>query len=92
MKDPFILTIWTFLDILKMSIFEFLDGIFFRRTEKSGTKIWVSCRIENGKKNIYKSQRFFENSEIPKIKDSILATLWLHYGYIMATFDNVAKT
>jgi hypothetical protein len=39
-------------------------------------------RTENGKENIYKIQGFFENSEIPKFKDSILATLWLHYGYI----------
>jgi hypothetical protein len=82
LKDPLILTIWTFLDILKMSIFGFLDEMFFRRTEKSGVKIWISCRTENGKENIYKIQGFFENSEIPKIKDSILATLWLHYGYI----------
>ena len=82
MKDPLILTIWTFLDILKMSIFGFLDGIFFRRTEKSGLKMILFVRTENGKEKNYKNQRFFENSEIPKIKESILATLWLHYGYI----------
>ena len=82
MKDPFILTIWTFLDILKMSIFGFLDEIFFRRTEKSGLKIPDLRRIENGKENIYKKQIFFENSEIRNSKESILATLWLHYGYI----------
>ena len=82
MKDPFILTIWTFLDILKMSIFGFLDGIFFRRTEKLGTKIWVLRRTENGKENIYKNQCFLKNSEIRNSKESILATLWLHYGYI----------
>jgi hypothetical protein len=91
LKDPLILTIWTFLDILKMSIFGFLDGIFFRRTEKSEMKIWVSCRTENGKENICKNQRFYKNSEIPKIKDSILATSWLHYGYIMKSSQNVAK-
>ena len=91
MKDPLILTIWTFLDILKMSIFGFLDGIFFCRTEKSGMKKYVTMRTENGKENIYKNQRNFENFEIPGIQESILATLWLHYGYIMATFDNLAK-
>ena len=47
------------MDIFKMSIFRFLDGIFFRRTEKSGTKIWVLRRTENGKENIYKNQCFF---------------------------------
>ena len=75
-----------------MSIFGFLDEIFFRRTEKSGLKAVSSRRTENGKENVYKNSIFFEKSEIPKIKESILATLWLHYGYIMATFDNVAKT
>ena len=30
---------WTFLDILKMSIFGFLKIIFFNRTEKSGDKL-----------------------------------------------------
>ena len=92
MKDPLILTIWTFLDILKMSNFGFLDEMFFRRTEISGLKMFITCRTENGKENIYKNQGFSKNSEIPKIEESILATLWLHYGYIMATFDNVAKT
>ena len=86
-----ILTIWTFLDILKMSIFGFLDEMFFRRTEKSGLKIWGSCRTENGKENIYKNQGFSKNSEIPKIEESILATLWLHYGYIIKCSHNVAK-
>ena len=65
-----------------MSIFGFLDEMFFCRTEKSGTKTRGSRRTENGKGKNYKNQRFFENSEIPKINDSILATLWLHYGYI----------
>jgi hypothetical protein len=68
-----------------MSIFGFLDGIFFCRTENSGLKIGSSRRAENGKENVYKNQTFFENSEISGIQDSILATLWLHYGYIMAT-------
>jgi hypothetical protein len=65
-----------------MSIFGFLDEMFFRRTEKSGVKMFTICRTENGKENIYKNQLFFENSENPKIEESILATLWLHYGYI----------
>jgi len=43
---------WTFLDIFKMSIFGFLEEMFFGRTEKSGNKNdWV-CRSENGKENI----------------------------------------
>jgi hypothetical protein len=42
---------WTFLDILKMSIFGFLKELFFGRTEKSGNIIIYNCRIENGKEN-----------------------------------------
>ena len=41
--------------------------------------MFVYSRTENGKENIYKNQRFYKNSEIPKIEESILATLWLHY-------------
>ena len=65
---------------------------FFAALKNRGVKMFITCLTENGKENIYKFQGFFENSEIPKIEESILATLWLHYGYIMATFDNVAKT
>ena len=74
---------WTFLDILKMSIFGFLDGIFFCRTEKSGNKKRVDCRTENGKENICKSWCFFEKFEIPKIGGKILATFWCYYGAII---------
>jgi hypothetical protein len=43
---------WTFLDILKMSIFGFLKKIFFYRTEKIRNKnVWI-CRTENGKEII----------------------------------------
>jgi hypothetical protein len=44
--------IWTFLDILKMSIFEFLEEMFFYRTEKSGNIQGWNRRIENGKEII----------------------------------------
>jgi hypothetical protein len=44
--------IWTFLDILKMSIFEFLEELFFYRTEKSGKINAVIWRSENGKEII----------------------------------------
>ena len=74
---------WTFLDILKMSIFGFLEEIFFCRTEKSGNKKGVDCRTENGKENIYVFQWIFEKSEIPKIKGKILATFWCYYGAII---------
>ena len=83
-----ILTIWTFLDILKMSIFGFLDEMFFRRTEKSGLKMFITCRTENGKEIFIKIKDFLK---IPKFQKSRNRS-WLHYGYIMATFDNVAKT
>jgi hypothetical protein len=35
-----------------MSIFGFLDGIFFNRTEKSGTKMSVCLLTENGKESV----------------------------------------
>ena len=51
--------IWTFLDILKMSIFEFLEEMFFYRTEKSGKKIFFIRRIQNGKEIIKNKNVFF---------------------------------
>jgi hypothetical protein len=51
---------WTFLDILKMSIFGFLEEMFFRRTEKSGIIKNINVRIENGKENITISFSFFK--------------------------------
>jgi len=51
-KDPMRFLFWTFLDILKMSIFGFIKIIFFMRTEKFETKNVGNCRSENGKKNI----------------------------------------
>jgi hypothetical protein len=35
-----------------MSIFDFLEEIFFGRTEKSGMILTVDYRTENGKKKI----------------------------------------
>ena len=52
-KDPMRFLFWTFLDILKMSIFGFLKIIFFMRTEKSGNENVWNCRSENGKKKQY---------------------------------------
>ncbi len=49
---------WTFLDILKMSIFGFLKEMFFRHTEKSGKIKTFYLRIENGKE-IIKSKNVF---------------------------------
>ena len=43
---------WTFLDILKMSIFGFLKEMFFKRTEKFGIKKMLNSSIENGKEII----------------------------------------
>jgi hypothetical protein len=40
---------WTFLDILKMSIFGFLKEMFFGRTEKYGKQTVCEYRTENGK-------------------------------------------
>ena len=52
---------WTFLDILKMSIFGFLEIIFFRRTEKSGDKLVVlRCCIISADFETRFSE-FFEN-------------------------------
>ena len=48
-KDPMRFLFWTFLDILKMSIFGFFKIIFFRRTEKSENKNACNYRSENGK-------------------------------------------
>jgi hypothetical protein len=50
-KDPMRFLFWTFLDILKMSIFGFLKIIFFMRTEKSRNENVWKCRSENGKEN-----------------------------------------
>ncbi len=50
-KDPMRFLFWTFLDILKMSIFGFFKIIFFRRTEKSENKNVWNRRSENGKEN-----------------------------------------
>jgi hypothetical protein len=73
-KTPMRFGIWTFLDILKMSIFGFLEEMFFCRTEKSGVinifivrteksgviNIFI-VRTENGKENITITFVFFKN-------------------------------
>jgi len=51
-KDPMRFLFWTFLDILKMSIFGFLEEMFFCRTEKTGMIKNINVRTENGKENI----------------------------------------
>jgi hypothetical protein len=66
-----------------MSIFGFLEIIFFCRTEKSGN-ITVFCRhTENGKENV-------RNFLIEKIffQKNLGAPFFL--GYILATFHNIA--
>ena len=63
-KDPMRFLFWTFLDILKMSIFQLFEIIFFCRTEKSGYKYVINCRSINSKKflNIFsRNFGFFEN-------------------------------
>ena len=60
-KDPMRFLFWTFLDILKMSIFGFLKIIFFRCTEKSENKNDWICRSENGKKKQYWNVENFKN-------------------------------
>ena len=50
-KDPMRFLFWTFLDILKMSIFRFLEEMFFYRSEKSKNENVGNCRSENGKEN-----------------------------------------
>jgi hypothetical protein len=52
---------WTFLNILKMSIFEFLKIIFFRRTEKFENKNDWIFRSENGKEKQYWNVENFNN-------------------------------
>ena len=52
-KDPMRFLFWTFLDILKMSIFGFIKIIFFMRTEKSENKNVWKYRSENGKETQY---------------------------------------
>jgi hypothetical protein len=42
-------------DFLKMSKFDFLEDIFFCRTEKSGREIVNAFRTENAKKSIFKN-------------------------------------
>ena len=52
---------WTFLDILKMSIFGFLEIIFFRRTEKSGTDLEAIHRCNSNADFETRFSEFFEN-------------------------------
>jgi hypothetical protein len=73
---------WTFFKNIKMSIFGFLEIIFFCRTEKSGTQTDVFRRTENGKENtiLFLFEKcflgFFSRSGFHwKI-------FWLHFGYI----------
>jgi hypothetical protein len=47
-KDLMRFCFWTF---KYMSILDFLDGIFFERTEKFGNKNKRICRTENGKED-----------------------------------------
>jgi hypothetical protein len=51
-KDPMRFLFWTFLNILKMSIFKFFKIIFFRRTEKSENKNDLNFHSENGKEKV----------------------------------------
>ena len=71
-----------------MSILRFLKEIFFCRTEKSGTNLFIWRHTENGKeiicKKVVKSIIFARNLETVGIP-------WLHYGSIMECSQNVAK-
>ena len=60
-KDPMRFLFWTFLDIFKMSIFGFLEEMFFMRTEKSENKNVWKYRSENGKENNDKMLEFLRN-------------------------------
>ena len=66
-----------------MSIFDFLEIIFFCRTEKSGN-ITVFCRrTENGKENVKEfsvKKHFFPKNLGPPF----------FLGYVLATFHNIA--
>ena len=62
-KDPMRFLFWTFLDILKMSIFGFLKIIFFMRTEKFRNENVWKCRSENGKENQSWIFEIFKNFE-----------------------------
>ena len=66
-----------------MSIFDFLEIIFFCRTEKSGTQTDVFRRTENGKENIRK--KLFEKHFFENFLDAVF-----FLGYILATFHNIA--
>jgi hypothetical protein len=51
-----------------MSIFGFLEEIFFSRTEKSGTYNFIWRRTDNGKKTICKKlEKIRENVGISKL-------------------------
>jgi len=73
---------WTFLKNIKMSIFDFLEIIFFCRTEKSGTQTDVFSRTENGKENI--RLFLFEKHFFRNFLNAVFPWLffWLHFGYI----------
>jgi hypothetical protein len=60
-KDPMRFLFWTFLDIFKMSIFGFIEEMFFGRTEKSGNENVWNYRFENGKKKQYWNVENFKN-------------------------------
>ena len=51
-----------------------------------------NCGFHVALKMVRKMVRKIKNFlKIPKIQ-KLGVPVWLHYGYIMATFDNVAKT
>jgi hypothetical protein len=62
-----------------MSIFDFLNKVFFCRTEKSGTKTQFYCCIENGKETILLFLLFLLFFRIFGNMRNSLATLWLDY-------------
>jgi len=62
-----------------MSIFGFLKEIFFYRTEKSGTNMFILRHTENGKENILLFMLFLLFFRIFGNNRNSLATLWLDY-------------
>ena len=61
---------------------------FFAALKNRGQKYGFHVALKMVRKIFIKVKDFLK---IPKFQKSRIPS-WLHYGYIMATFDNVAKT
>jgi len=78
---------WTFLDILKMSIFGFLDEIFFAALKNQGTQNEYIVALRMVRKIFMFFSDFLKNPKFQKSEEKS----WLHSGAIMARLSNSTR-